>query len=210
ALMNIDYDLFLYESESCGFNHSFAIDLDIYAYDIDIHEPYEEIVYRMIDDREPCEIETVKETDKGDEEDDIDEDLEDLEEYNKDKENAILGAVLDNLIDDWFNGTSKYEDDLDGIIDYLEPTSYDGFIDLNDEAYKERKYDLLGMTYRKPSPILIEKLKVTRYTIGLGETYTKMKVLEIEEMPRTRDNIATTRAGLMEEMGTYRISQGET
>ncbi|GJV94311.1 RNA-directed DNA polymerase, eukaryota, reverse transcriptase zinc-binding domain protein [Tanacetum coccineum] len=200
-LMNIDYDLFLYESESCGFNSSFAIDPNIYDYDIDIQEPYEEIVYKMIDDGEPWEIKIVKETDKG---------FKDEEDDSEDKANAILGAVLDNLIDDWFNGTSKDGDDLKGIIGNLEPTSYGGFIDLNDKAYKERKCDLLGMTYRKPPPILIEKVKVTRYTIGPGETYTKVKVLEIKEMPRTRDNVATIRAGLMEEMGTYGISQGET
>ncbi|GJY70611.1 hypothetical protein Tco_0474314 [Tanacetum coccineum] len=32
---------------------------------------------------------------------------------------------------------SKDKDDLEGIIDYLEPMLYDGFIDLDDEAYKE-------------------------------------------------------------------------
>nr|GEV10440.1 hypothetical protein [Tanacetum cinerariifolium] len=67
------------------------------------------------------------------------------------------------------------EDDLDGILDYLKPISYDGFINLDDEAYNKRRCRLLGMTYEEPTPILIEKAKVTRYTIGLGETYTKVK-----------------------------------
>nr|GEU92261.1 hypothetical protein [Tanacetum cinerariifolium] len=45
-LMNIDCDLFLYESESCEFNRLLAIDLAIFAYDIYIQESYIEIAYR--------------------------------------------------------------------------------------------------------------------------------------------------------------------
>ncbi|GJU81431.1 hypothetical protein Tco_1283796 [Tanacetum coccineum] len=100
----------------------------------------------------------------------------------------------------WFNGTSEDEDDLEGILNYLEPKSYDGFIDLDDEAYKERKCRLLGLTYREPPSILIKNFKATRYTIGPEETYTKVKVLGINEVPRTRENIATIRAGLMEKI----------
>ncbi|GJX07342.1 zinc knuckle CX2CX4HX4C containing protein [Tanacetum coccineum] len=142
-LVNIDYDLFLYESESCEFNHLLAIDPDIFTYDIEVQESYEE-----------------------------------------------------------FNGTSDDDDDddVEWIIDYLEPTSNDGFIDLEDEAYKERMSKLLGMTYRKPASILIEKVEVTRYTVGPGKSYTKVRVLGIDKMPRTKDNLATLRARLMEEM----------
>ncbi|GJY75528.1 putative reverse transcriptase domain-containing protein [Tanacetum coccineum] len=61
------------------------------------------------------------------------------------------------------------DDNLEGIIDYLEPTLYDGFIDSDYEEYKERKYRLLGMSYIKPPPILIEKVNVTRYSIGPGD-----------------------------------------
>ncbi|GKD38127.1 hypothetical protein Tco_1258334, partial [Tanacetum coccineum] len=53
----------------------------------------------------------------------------------EDKANAIMGAIHDKLNDDWFNNTSEDEDDLEGILDYLEPRSYDGFINLEDEAY---------------------------------------------------------------------------
>ncbi|GJV53362.1 hypothetical protein Tco_0201561 [Tanacetum coccineum] len=74
------------------------------------------------------------------------------------------------------------------------------FLDSDDEEYKERKCRLLGMPYIKPSPILIEKVKVTRYSVGPGEVYTKMKVSEVEELSRTRGNIATIRAGIMEEI----------
>ncbi|GJV22540.1 hypothetical protein Tco_1371560 [Tanacetum coccineum] len=136
----------------------------------------------------------------GDEEDDIKENSEDPEECGEDKVNVIIGAIYDKLNDDWFNGTSEDENDLEGILDYLEPRSYDGFIDLDDEAYNKRKCRLLGLTYEDPPLIIIEKVKVTRYTIGPEEIYTKVKVLEIDEMPRTRHNVAAIRARLMEKM----------
>ncbi|GKA24963.1 hypothetical protein Tco_0710996 [Tanacetum coccineum] len=136
----------------------------------------------------------------GDEEDDLEENLEDPEECGEDKANAIIGAIHDKLNDDWFNNTSKDEDDLEGILDYLEPRSYDGFINLDDEAYNKRRCKSLGMTYKEPTPILMEKVKVTRYTIGPGEIYTKVKVLGVDEIPRTRDNVAAIRARLMENM----------
>ncbi|GJW20372.1 hypothetical protein Tco_0030994 [Tanacetum coccineum] len=145
-----------------------------------------------------------------DEEDDIEENLEDPKECGEDKANAIIGVVHDKLNDDWFNGTSEDEDDLEGIIDHLEPKSYDEFLDLDDEAYNERKCKLLGITYRKPSPVLIEKVEVIRYTIGRGETYTKINVLGIDEIPRTRGNVATIRVRLMEEMSAGGSTKGDT
>nr|GEU44105.1 hypothetical protein [Tanacetum cinerariifolium] len=77
----------------------------------------------------------------------------------------------------WFTGTSEDEDDLEGIIDYLEPTSYDGFTNLDDKSYKERRCKLLGMTYRKPPPILIEKVEVTRTLF-----FYKDPIIESQEM----------------------------
>ncbi|GKA18516.1 hypothetical protein Tco_0698431 [Tanacetum coccineum] len=84
------------------------------------------------------------------------------------KVNGILGTVLNKLHDEWFKGTDEDDDDLEGIIDYLEPTLYDGFVN------------------------------VTRYSIGPGEVYTKIKVSGVEELSRTRGNIATIRAGIMD------------
>ncbi|GKA62762.1 hypothetical protein Tco_0762281 [Tanacetum coccineum] len=146
-----------------------------------------------------------------DEEDDIDdnEDLEDLKECGEDKANAILGIVLYKLDESWFNGTSEDVDDLEVILDYLEQKSYDGFFNLDDKAYNERKCRLLGLTYGEPPPILIEKVKVSRCFIGPKETYTKVKVLGIDRMPRTRDNVAITRARLMEEIGMDGSTQEE-
>nr|GEW34214.1 hypothetical protein [Tanacetum cinerariifolium] len=77
-----------------------------------------------------------------DERDDLEENLEDPEECGVDKANAILEVIHDKLNDDWFNNTSEDEDDLEGILDYLKPGSYDGFIDLDDEAYNKKRFSL--------------------------------------------------------------------
>ncbi|GKA79715.1 putative reverse transcriptase domain-containing protein [Tanacetum coccineum] len=46
-LMDIDCDLFLYESDYCEFNRLLAIGPDIFTCDIDIQKSYKEIVYRF-------------------------------------------------------------------------------------------------------------------------------------------------------------------
>ncbi|GJV39263.1 hypothetical protein Tco_1417703 [Tanacetum coccineum] len=146
----------------------------------------------------------------GDKEDDLKENLEDPKECREDKANTIMGAIHNNLNEDWFNNTSEDEDDLEGILDYLEPRSYDGFINLDDEDYNKRRCKLLGITYKEPTLILMEKVKVTRYTIGPGEIYTKIKVLGVDEKPRTRDNIAAIRARLIEKMAHEGNGQAKT
>ncbi|GJS00732.1 zinc knuckle CX2CX4HX4C containing protein [Tanacetum coccineum] len=162
-LKEIDYDLFLYDSESCEFNRG--------------------------------------------EKDDLEEYLEDLEECGEDKANIMLGVIHDKLNNNWFNNTSEDEDNLKEILYHLKPRSYDGFIDLDDEAYNKRRCRWLGMTYEESTPILIEKAKVTRYTVGLRETYIKVKVLEVEKIPRTRDNVAKMRARLMKKWPKKEITK---
>nr|GEW41549.1 hypothetical protein [Tanacetum cinerariifolium] len=145
----------------------------------------------------------------GDEEDDLEEYLEDPEECGEDKANTILGVIHDKLNNNWFNNTSEDKDDLEWILDYLKPRSYDGFIDL-DETYNKRRCRLLGMTYEEPTPILIKKAKVTQYTVGPGETYTKVKLLGVEKIPTTMDNVAAIRARLMKKMAQEGNNQAKT
>ncbi|GJS75405.1 hypothetical protein Tco_0725286 [Tanacetum coccineum] len=66
------------------------------------------------------------------------EDCEDLENFGEEKMELILDVVLDKLDNGWFSRTVKDEEDLDGIVDYSKLKSHDGFIDIDDEAYKER------------------------------------------------------------------------
>ncbi|GJZ81520.1 hypothetical protein Tco_0646514 [Tanacetum coccineum] len=233
--------------KSCEFNRLLSIDPDSFSYEIDVHESYEEIVYRITEvekekqsrpkermvhwckeilqekenksgywpfydpnhdvcdgidspiikvkrywesmndsQREELEWENLSLNDWmkirygnvckmtrerilkdhwrdrfGEEKDNLEENLEDPKECGEDKSNAIMGTIHDKLNDDWFNNTSEDEDDLEGILDYLEPRSYDRFINLDDEAYNKRRCKLLGMTYKEPTLILMEKVKVT-------------------------------------------------
>ncbi|GJT84684.1 hypothetical protein Tco_1066401 [Tanacetum coccineum] len=134
---------------------------------------------------------------------------EDLENFRDEKMELILDIVLYKLDDGWFSGTVKDEEDLDGIVDYLELNSHDGFIDIDDEAYKNKMYELLGMTYKTPPSIVIKKVEVTRYTIGPGESYTRGKILQIDELPKTSANVVSIRAELMKEMDTAGSVQRE-
>ncbi|GJT59050.1 gag-pol polyprotein [Tanacetum coccineum] len=101
----------------------------------------------------------------------ITEEQEDPERCGETKIKAIIGAMVNKLPKEWFSGVSRDMDDLEGIIDYLEPTLYDGFIDHNDEAYKQRKNRLLGMPYTEPPPIIKEEAEITKYNLGAGEIY---------------------------------------
>ncbi|GJX33783.1 zinc knuckle CX2CX4HX4C containing protein [Tanacetum coccineum] len=65
-------------------------------------------------------------------------DFYDPEWCGESRNNEIRERVINNLHDEWFKGTFDDEDDIEGIIDYLEPTSYDGFIDLDEEEYNKR------------------------------------------------------------------------
>nr|GEZ64752.1 hypothetical protein [Tanacetum cinerariifolium] len=137
----------------------------------------------------------------GSESDDS-ESLEDPEGCKENKDDEILETIINKINKECFEGTMEDKDDLKQLIDYLEQTLYDRFINLNNEAYKEQKCKLLGIRYIKPPPILIEKAEVTRYSIGPGEVYTKVKILGIDELPRTRKNVATIRAEIMEQMNS--------
>ncbi|GJV12433.1 hypothetical protein Tco_1353974 [Tanacetum coccineum] len=81
------------------------------------------------------------------------EDREDLEKCRETMTRAIIRTMVKQIPKEWFSGVSEDKDYLEGIIDYLEPTLYDGFIDLDDEAYKQRRNKLLGMPYINPHQI---------------------------------------------------------
>ncbi|GJS97292.1 protein kinase-like domain, concanavalin A-like lectin/glucanase domain protein [Tanacetum coccineum] len=174
------------------------------------HHAEEALVHKTMESLKKIMINSPLLKEIRDEEDDLEENLEDPEECGEDKANVIMRDIHNKLNDDWFNNTSEDEDDLEGILDYLEPRSYNGFIGLDGEAYIKRMCKLLGMTYEEKTLILIEKVEVTRYVIGPGEIYTKVKVLRVDEIPRTRDNVAAMRARLMEKMGNKGNGQAKT
>ncbi|GKD54690.1 zinc knuckle CX2CX4HX4C containing protein, partial [Tanacetum coccineum] len=67
------------------------------------------------------------------------EEQEDPEKCKETKEREIIRAMVNKLPEEWFSEVNIDKDDLEGIIDYLEPILYDGFIDYYDEAYKQRR-----------------------------------------------------------------------
>ncbi|GJZ63803.1 RNA-directed DNA polymerase, eukaryota, reverse transcriptase zinc-binding domain protein [Tanacetum coccineum] len=121
------------------------------------------------------------------------EDFKDLGGCKENKENEILKTIINKLHDECFKGTHEDDDDLEGIIDYLEPTLYDGFIDSDDEEYKERKCRLLGMPYIKPPLILIEKVTAARRELLRPTLRDRTDISQKDEKPnkkrqnRTRD-----------------------
>ncbi|GKC59073.1 hypothetical protein Tco_1086671 [Tanacetum coccineum] len=123
---------------------------------------------------------------------------EEKDDHKEFKTNAVLEIILDKMNETWFSSTSNDKDDLEGMIDYLEPNLYNGFTGPGNE----RKCKLLGIIYREAPTILIERVKVTRYNIGPSETYTKTKILGIYEIPRTSANVATVHAVIMDEVNT--------
>ncbi|GKC68274.1 hypothetical protein Tco_1100872, partial [Tanacetum coccineum] len=94
-------------------------------------------------------------------------------------------------------GLSEDKDNLEGIIDYLEPTSHDGFVDPDDEAYRQRRSNLLGMPYKEPPPTLKEEADITRYSFGTGEVFTKGEILKVNKLPRTMFSTIDLRAELI-------------
>ncbi|GJR78791.1 hypothetical protein Tco_0149576 [Tanacetum coccineum] len=140
-LKEIDYDLFLYDSESY-----LPINIEKHYWERNNNSKREELEWENLSLNDLMRIrygKVCKMTRErilkdywrerfGDEEDDLEENLEDPEECGEDKANTILGVIHDKLNNNWFNNTSEDEDDLEGILDYLKPISYDGFIDFDD------------------------------------------------------------------------------
>nr|GEX64563.1 hypothetical protein [Tanacetum cinerariifolium] len=114
---------------------------------------------------------------------------EEKEDHEEFKTNAVLEIILDKMDETWFSSTRNEKDDLEGMIDYLEPYLYNEFISLGNEG----KCKLLGIIYREPPSILIKRLK-------LQDT--------IDKIPRTSANGATIRAVILDEMNAEGSAQG--
>ncbi|GKB50447.1 hypothetical protein Tco_0901200, partial [Tanacetum coccineum] len=105
---------------------------------------------------------------------------EDSKNFGDEKKELTRDLIEESLDDDWYTRTiDDDDDDLDCLVDYVELKSHDGFVDTEDEAYKERMCKLLEISYKKPSPITIKKVEVTRYTADQEESYIKVKIMEI-------------------------------
>ncbi|GJX88521.1 hypothetical protein Tco_0340535 [Tanacetum coccineum] len=223
-LLNIESYLLTYNTNTCESCHILAIDTDLFTYEVVTHETYKEIAHKCclttqdvigektnpilgkrkshweVDETMKKKILTEHWRKRFGIDYDDNDDFYDPNQCGESKNNEIRERIIRNLHEEWFNGTSEDEEDIEGIIDYLEPTSYDGFVDFDEAEYKKRRCRLLGMSYIEPLPIIIEQVKITRYSLGPGEVYTKLEVLNTEELPRTRHNVATIRSNIMEEV----------
>ena len=63
--------------------------------------------------------------------------------WNGDRDQKIRDLMEDKLDDNWYKGTEFDDDDLKGIVDYLDLQGYDRFVDIDDEAYEQRRCKLL-------------------------------------------------------------------
>ncbi|GJZ94750.1 hypothetical protein Tco_0666953 [Tanacetum coccineum] len=188
-LMNIESDLFTYNTNTCESCHTLAIDTDLFTYEI---KKTRTILGKKKSHWCARQNNGIREV---------------WASCNPSNEECDEGSLRNNAIrcyweseNDNDHGTSDDEEDIEGIIDYLEPTSYDGFIDLDEEEYNKKRCRLLGMPYIAPLPLIIKQVEITQYSLGPGDVYTKVEVLNMEELPRTRNNIATIRIDIMDEV----------
>ncbi|GJV78841.1 hypothetical protein Tco_1514711 [Tanacetum coccineum] len=97
-LMNIESDLFTYNTNTCESCLILVVDTDLFTYE-------RKAIGVYYDDND---------------------DFYDPDQCGESRNNEIRERIIHNLHEEWFKGTSDDEDDIEGIIDYLEPTSYDG------------------------------------------------------------------------------------
>ncbi|GJY37121.1 zinc knuckle CX2CX4HX4C containing protein [Tanacetum coccineum] len=202
-LMNIESDLFTYNTNTYESCHILAVDTDLFAYEVVTQETYEEIAHKcclttqdaigektkpILKKRKSHWCAPIYRQNNG---------IQELWASCNPSNKGCDGGSLRNNEIRWM---SDDEDDIEGIIDYLEPTSYDGFVDLDEKEYNKRRCRLLGMPYIAPLPIIIEQVKITRYSLGPGEVYTKLEVSNMEELPQTRKNFTTLRSDIIDEV----------
>ncbi|GKB33183.1 zinc knuckle CX2CX4HX4C containing protein [Tanacetum coccineum] len=130
-LMKINSDLFTYNTDACKINHLLSIDPDVFTYDIEVQESYEEFFYS-------CSL-IAQEANGG------------L------RFGEVSETARDKILRDYWR--KRFGNEYDDNEDFEDP---DG--------------------------------------CGERELYTKIKVSEVEDLSRTRGNIATIRAGVMEEI----------
>ncbi|GJY04241.1 RNA-directed DNA polymerase, eukaryota, reverse transcriptase zinc-binding domain protein [Tanacetum coccineum] len=131
----------------------------------------------------------------------------DPEKCRETKERAIIKEMVNKLPEEWFSEVSRDKDDLEGLIDYLEPIVYDRFIDHNNEAYKQSRNKLLGISYTEPPPIRKEETEITKYNLGVGDVFMKTKILNIKEFPRIADNLADIRGEIIKDRNRSRSQE---
>ncbi|GJZ65533.1 hypothetical protein Tco_0622229 [Tanacetum coccineum] len=145
-IMNIEYDLFTYITNTCESCQILAVDTDLFTYEVVTQETYDEITHKCCLTAQEAIGENTKlilgkphwcapiyQQNNG------------IREVwascNPSSEECDGESSRNNEIRCYWKRTSDDEDDIEGIIDYLKPTSYDGFVDLDEEEYNKRRWD---------------------------------------------------------------------
>ena len=68
---------------------------------------------------------------------------------------------------------------------------YFKYVDKDEEAFMERKCQLLGIPYQKPPMITTEEYKVIKYSLKPNEEYAAIKAIDHKELDQTEENVAT-------------------
>ncbi|GJY13781.1 hypothetical protein Tco_0383090 [Tanacetum coccineum] len=154
-LMNIEFDLFTYITNTCESCKILAVDTDLFTYEeshtgaprfFDKIMGFERHGHHATHQAKSVtgEAYAIKKFDVigkrkrfGVDHDDNN-DFYDPDQCDDGRNNEIPERIIHNLHEEWFKGTSNDEDDIEEIIDYLKPTSYDGFVDLDTEEYNRR------------------------------------------------------------------------
>ncbi|GJY34903.1 retrovirus-related pol polyprotein from transposon TNT 1-94 [Tanacetum coccineum] len=114
--------------------------IDVFKRSISLEVGNEKVIFKLTNDLHDMKSESVLmiQSNVITKEDELMNIESDLFTYNTNTCESCHILMVDTDLFSYEIGTSDDEDDIEGIIDYLEPTSYDGFIDLDEEEYNKR------------------------------------------------------------------------
>ncbi|GJR39332.1 hypothetical protein Tco_1215016 [Tanacetum coccineum] len=181
-LMNIESDLFTYNTNTCESCHILAVDTDLFTYEIVTQETYEEIAHK-------CCLTTQNA---------IGEKTKPVLGKRKSHWCALIYRQNNGIQEVWASCNPSNEECDGGSLRNNEIRCY--WESENDNNRVNIEWNDLRMPYIAPLPIITEQVKITRYSLGPGEVYTKLEVSNMEELPRTRKNITTLRSDIMDEV----------
>ena len=112
-------------------------------------------------------------------------------EYDWEKLHDNFGSNWENTYHpikyDPESNDNEFIDELD---DYLNMGHYFKPLDKNEESFKERKYQLLGIPHQKLPTFTAEKYEVVKYSFGPMEEYAAIITTDYKELARTEENVA--------------------
>ncbi|GJU48725.1 hypothetical protein Tco_1218280 [Tanacetum coccineum] len=214
-LMNTESDLFIYTTNTCESFQILAVDTDLFTYEVVIQETYDEIVHKIREVWASCNPSS-EECDGGSSRNN------EVRCYWKSKnDNDNTNVEWNDLsLNDWLKIKYGEVDETRKKkiltehwrkrfrVDYVDSNDFydpDQCEDSRNNEIRERIIHNLHEEWFKGTSDdendiegIIDYLKPI-YSLGPGEVYMKLEVSNTEELPRTRNNVATIRSNIMEE-----------